>query len=81
MTMYGYDYSGSFYFVVDDARFAFVKEYSPDNDFSPQGSATINMELTAGQIVWIENAVSTTIYGTNDGRLFSWFTGHLLYTL
>ena len=47
-----------------------------------QGSATINIQLTAGQVVQIENILSTKIYGTElSGYVSSWFTGHLLYTL
>ena len=63
-------------------RFAYVEEYGGNSDLDPSGTATINIELTAGQIVRIENAGSTAIYGTNSpGYMYSWFTGHLLYAL
>ena len=72
---------GSFYFLVDEERFAYVEEHS-DFDGAPGGYATINIELTAGQLVRIQNLHSDTIWGTAVGDgYFSWFTGHLLYAL
>ena len=66
---------------MDEERFAFEDEWNKTDD-STSGTATINMELTAGQIVRIENYASSLIYGTDpSGYIFSWFTGHLLYAL
>ena len=45
-------------------------------------TATINIELRAGQIVRIEYKGSSKVGGTNStGTMLSWFTGHLLYAL
>ena len=78
---HGNYYSGAFYILVDKARYAFVNEFANTNS-TPLGSATINIELTAGQVVRIENDWSTRIYGTDsDGYIYSWFSGHLLYAL
>ena len=79
---FGTNYYGSFYLRVDDARYALVEVFAGSSDSNPLGSATINIELTAGQVVHIENVGSTSVYGTNSaGFIYSWFTGHLLYAL
>ena len=71
----------NFWFIVDNDRVAYMPMYE-DTDPSPAASATINLELTAGQIVRIESNVSTLIYGTHaDGFIYSWFTGFLVYAL
>ena len=81
MTKLGSSSFGAFFFLVDEERFAFEDEWNKTDD-STSGSATINMELRAGQIVRIENYGSLLIYGTDpSGYMFSWFTGHLLYAL
>ena len=68
-------------FLVDEVRYAEYDLYV-GSDIHPSGSATINVELTAGQIVRVENHGSTILYGTSDeGNMYSWFTGHLLYPL
>ena len=80
MVKHGNDYFGPFYFLVDEVRYANVEEYAFNSDYNPAGSGTINIELTAGQVVRIENFRSTAILGTNAaGYIYSWFTGHLLY--
>ena len=76
----GNEYQGSFYFLVDEVRYA-NKDVYVGSDVHPSGSATINVELRAGQIVRIENYGSTVIFGSDDGVMYSWFTGHLLYAL
>ena len=49
---------------------------------APASSATVNLQLNAGQLVRIENVGSTLIYSTHaEGFVQSWFTGHLLYAL
>ena len=68
--------------MVDEARYAEIDLETINSDGYPDGSATINIELTAGQIVRVENIISTVVYGTDaSGYLYSWFTGHLLYAL
>ncbi len=72
---------GSFYFLVNNLQVAYGDEYVPDYKYQ-QASATINLYLTAGQIVQVENYISTTIYGTDSNWGYrSWFTGFLLYAL
>ena len=69
-----------FWIVVDDERYALYSLYSAGSQ--PPGSLTITLELTAGQIVRVENDYSSIIYGTDSaGAIRSWFTGHLLYAL
>ena len=59
-----------------------MKEIYTEGDGFPASSSTINLELTAGQIVRVENIVSTEVAGTEfTGVIRSWFTGHLLYAL
>ena len=82
MVKCGNDFFGAFYFLVDKVRYAYLREYDGGSDYSPAGSATINIQLMAGQVVGIENVASRAIYGTNSaGNISSWFTGHLLYAL
>ena len=82
MNKEGNQYYGSFYLLVDEVRYAYKDAYFGNDNGAPSGSATINIELTAGQVVRIENIGSTTIYGTDSsGFIYSWFTGHLLYAL
>ena len=70
----------NFWILVDDQRYAGHFLYTAD--VPPAGSATIILQLTAGQIVRVENQYSSIIYGTSsDGVILSWFTGHLLYPL
>ena len=48
----------------------------------PGGCDTINIQLTAGQIVTVENEHSTELYGLDGaGAYNSWFTGFLLFAL
>ena len=79
----GNNYDGGFWFLVDEVRYAYKDGEDPGSTNSlPSGSATINVELTAGQIVRIENRGSSVIYGTDAEEFMnSWFTGHLLYAL
>ena len=57
---------------MDGARYALVKVFAGSGDSNPLGSATINIELTAGQVVHIENVGSTSVYGTNSaGFIYS----------
>ena len=82
MNKHGTDYIGSFYILVDEVRYAYVEEIATNSDYNPAISSTINIQLTAGQIVRIENVGSLQIYGTNSaGYMHSWFTGHLLCAL
>ena len=81
MNKSGNEYYGTFMFLVDEVRYA-ENDLFVGSDVHPSGSATINIELRAGQIVRIENYGSTLIYGTSEGgNMYSWFTGHLLYAL
>ena len=48
---------------------------------TPTASFTINIQLTAGQVVKVENDNSASVTGTNSGYINSWFTGHMLYAL
>ena len=69
-----------FWLLVDDQRYLFKGIYS--SDLTPSVSATIILELTAGQIVRVENDSSNIIYGTDSsGAIRSWFTGNMLYAL
>ena len=82
MTKEGNDYDGSFYFLVDEVRFAFKDGKTGSGNGAPSGSATINVELMAGQIVRIENDQSTVLYGSHaEGYMYSWFTGYLICAL
>lgn len=72
-------YGGYFYLLVDEERVALSRHY--DADISVSSSATINLALNAGQLVRVENLNSDSVYGTVDGVLLSWFSGHLLYAL
>ena len=68
-----------FWFLLDDQRYSLYQLYTSG---TVTGSATIVLELTAGQIVRVENYISTIIYGTDsEGAIRSWFTGHMLYAL
>ena len=81
VTKCGNAQAGTFFFLVDEVRYAVMEEYTEAKELQ-WASATINIELRAGQTVRIENGVSTAIWGTNGhGILYSWFTGHLLYAL
>ena len=81
MAKEGNDYYGSFYFLVDEVRCAYEDENVGSNS-TPTGTATINIELMARQIVRIENRGSSKVGGTNStGTMLSSFTGHLLYAL
>ena len=66
--------------VDSDPYFVFV--LTTDSHGEPGGCATINLQLTAGQIITVENQHSTVLYGTDSsGIIHSYFTGHMLYAL
>ncbi len=69
---------GSFCFLVDGDRVGYIEDFDLDLS-TQQGSGTINLYLTAGQAVQVENWASTTIYGTWSIGYHSWFIGLLLY--
>ncbi len=78
----GNEYYGSFFFRVDGVRVGDVDEYAQSSNPNPQGSGTINLYLTAGQEVDVENLGATIGYGTNDVLGYrSWFTGFILFPL
>ena len=47
----------------------------------PGACVTINIQLTAGQVVSVENEHSTVLYGGGGGGYNSWFSGFLLFAL
>ena len=67
-----------FWLLLDEERYFYLDSYE---NYVPTGTATINLQLTAGQIVRVENYYSTIIYGTLEGTINSFFTGHMLYNL
>ncbi len=82
MNKKGNDYSGSFSILVGEAAIAFKEAGFTNSNEDPSGSATINLELTAGERVRVQNVDSSVVYGTAQfGVIESWFTGHLLYVL
>ncbi len=69
---------GAFYFLVDNRQVTRVDEW----DDKMQASATINLHLTVGQTVQVQNYGSSTVYGMHSsGFMYSWFTGFLFYAL
>ncbi len=70
---------GNFWILVNEDRVAYIDE-TDQMMYIGQGSGTITLQLTAGQLVRIENAVSSELVGTvpTYGHL-SWFTGYLLH--
>ena len=73
--------AGSFWFLVDNERVGYINDIDFIFAFG-QGSTSIILELTAGQLVRIENSFSTQVFGTHPeyGQV-SWFTGFLLSAL
>ncbi len=65
-TLEGDNYDGSFYFLVDNVKITFSDGTSPNSNREPEGSATINLHLTAGQLVQVQNYVTTTVFGTES---------------
>ena len=61
----GNNYHGSFWLLVDETRYSRKDLYLGDGNETPSGFATINIELTAGQIVRVQNEGSSIVYGTN----------------
>ena len=72
-----------FWFLVDGARYAyFDMDYDESGSGSPSPTATIILQLTAGQIVRVENPDTFVIYGTDaSGVIQTWFTGYMLHAL
>ncbi len=76
------NYHASFYLLVDNQRFAFKDAYLGSSHSTPSTSATISLQLKAGQVIKVENVSSNSVWGTDsDGAMLSWFTGHLLFPL
>ena len=61
---FGDNNHGSFFFLVNGKQVAYKYLYVPGGT-RPNGDATINLELSAGQTVQIENFGSVDIYGTH----------------
>ena len=75
-----------FWIVVDSVRYAYSEINTGGmgeelGSERPTGSFTINIQLTAGQVVQVQNDNSELVYGTTSGYIQSWFTGHMLYAL
>ncbi len=82
VTKRGNNYYGAFYFLVDEQEYAYKDYWFHEVNVTPSGSATISLELRAGQTVRVENIGSSGVYGSRDpGFLYSWFTGDLLYSV
>ena len=60
--------------MVDNIRVVFAERTSVVD--RPQASGTINLHLIAGQVVQIDNAGASLVYGGPIEN--SWFTGFLL---
>ena len=74
------DERAHFWLLVDEERYFYYDGYNPGA--TPTGTATINIQLTNGQIVRVENNISTAIYGTNsEGSIESYFTAYMLYLI
>ena len=74
-----------FWLLVDTVRYAYNEIHTGGDgvpgSLTPTASFTINIQLTAGQVVQVENDNSASVTGTNSGYINSWFTGHMLYAL
>ena len=57
-----------FWLLLDEQRYFYLDSYE---NYVPTGTVTINLQLTAGQIVRVENYYSTIIYGTLEGTINS----------
>ena len=81
------DYSQSkWWLLVDNSRTTYYNMDYHEADCSgsqtPTSAATINLQLTAGQIVRVENDQSDVLYGTDsNGIMQTWFTGFMIYAL
>ncbi len=69
--------------MVDDSYSAFHKSIGDEGwDTNPTGTMVVNLQLNAGQVIKVQNALSTRVFGTTSiGTMRSWFTGHMLYLL
>ena len=77
----GNEFCSQFWLLIDDVRYLNSGLILSD-DQSPSNTITINLILTAGQIVRVENRVSSLIYGTSgSGDINSWFTGYMLFEI
>ncbi len=77
----GNNYEGDFCILVDGDCVVYREEDGSADNYSPQGSASINLYLAAGQVVQVENRGSTSVYGYGSYGIESWFTGFLLYAV
>ena len=77
----GNEFSLLFWLLIDNDRYlntGLVLSDDPD----PSTSITINLQLSAGQIVRVENRESTLIFGTSvGGDINSCFTGYMLFVI
>ena len=76
-TKYGNNKSGSFCFLVDGQRVFSVSRLDKDESML-QGTGTINLQLTAGQKVTVQNRGSNRLHGRNENGAHCWFTGFML---
>ncbi len=66
---------------MDGVHVALCEDYNTQDDI-PQGSATINLYLAAGQTVQVENSFSQAVYGTDSFYGYqSWFSGFLVFAM
>lgn len=68
-----------FWLLVDEQRAVYNDCYM--SAASPTCSVTVNLQLTEGQLIRVENNQAGLVLGTNELGWNSWFTGHLLYVL
>ena len=75
----GNEFCSLFWLLIHDDRYLNSGLILSDDE-SPSNTITINLLLAAGQIVRVENRVSSLIYGTSgSGDINSWFTGYMLF--
>ena len=72
--------------LVDNTRITYFDmdyhEQGGSGTQTPTSAVTMNVQLTAGQVVRVENYKSSNVYGTDSsGVMMSWFTGFLIFAL
>ncbi len=78
VTKMGNNHRGGFHFLVDSEWVYWIHAKEISGVAYPQGVATINLYLRAGQVAQVENYASSIVYGIDNGAMHSWFTGFML---
>ena len=73
-------YTSRFFLLIDGKQYYYHDLYTYDAYYATS-TVTINVQLTKGQVVAVQNNWGDLLAGTHDGYMSSFFTGYMIAPL